>query len=364
MMKLFQSLTLRELEAEIFSLLISENPEIKTERDQKKARYHARQMFQGVYQRKISNFDQMTDLSKKLRTRLKEKITLYQPKLVEQQTSDDGTLKFLWQLEDGKTIESVMIPRIDEEGVQRITACISSQVGCAMGCTFCLTASQGLERHLFVHEMVAQVLELRRVAPISHLVFMGMGEPLHNLENTIKTCEIVLEEWGLNFSKRKVTVSTSGLADALEEFSRRMDVSLAVSLNATTNSSRQHIMPVNKAWNIERILATCRNLPLSKYRRITFEYVLLSGFNDSLADAKRLGELVQGIPCKVNLIPFNPHFGSEFERPTDSVVASFQEVLLKQGVCTSIRQSRGQDILAACGQLRSRYNEKEAHTYA
>jgi 23S rRNA (adenine2503-C2)-methyltransferase len=235
----------------------------------------------------------------------------------------------------------------------RLTACISSQVGCAMACKFCLTGIQGLDRSLEAHEIVAQVFELRKVAPITNIVFMGMGEPLHNLDNVVKACQILLEPHGLKFSKRKITVSTSGLVPAIDELGQRVDVSLAVSLNATTDEQRSQIMPVNKKWPISELLAACRRYPLGSHRHITFEYVLLKDFNDSIADAARLVKLVRGIPSKINLIPFNEHSGSIYQRPDEKVVKAFQKHLVDRGLVATVRISRGRDILAACGQLRS-----------
>jgi 23S rRNA (adenine2503-C2)-methyltransferase len=235
----------------------------------------------------------------------------------------------------------------------RLTACISSQVGCAMACKFCLTGIQGLDRSLETHEIVTQVHELRRVAPITNIVFMGMGEPLHNFKNVAKACQIMLDPDGLSFSKRKVTVSTSGLVPAIEELGRTVDVSLAISLNATTDEQRSEIMPVNKKWNIEKLLEACRNYPLGSHRRITFEYVLLKDFNDSLEDAARLVKLIRGIPSKINLIPFNEHIGSIYKRPSDATVKAFQRYLMDRKIVATVRISRGRDILAACGQLRS-----------
>ncbi len=307
-------------------------------------------------------------------------MTLFRLQEAKSHTALDGTHKFLWSLSDNKTIESVIIPaalqekeRLDPpEGFSgkplehleqeadlnsdhwgRLTACISSQVGCAMACKFCLTGIQGLDRHLQTHEIVTQVWELRRRAPITNIVFMGMGEPLHNLQNVIKACQILLDEHGLNFSKRKVTVSTSGIVPAIEELGKNVDVSLAISLNGTTDEQRTRIMPVNKRWPISELLQAARNYPLGGYRRITFEYVLLKGINDSLEDAARLVRLTSSIPSKINLIPFNPHSGSEFERPSDQTVRAFQKYLLDRKVTATVRISRGRDISAACGQLRS-----------
>jgi 23S rRNA (adenine2503-C2)-methyltransferase len=222
-----------------------------------------------------------------------------------------------------------------------------------MACKFCLTGVQGLDRHLQTHEIVTQVWELRKRAPITNIVFMGMGEPLHNLDAVAKACQIVLDQDGMGFSKRKVTVSTSGLVPAIIELGRRVDVSLAISLNASTDEQRSQIMPVNKRWNIAALLDACRQYPLGAHRRITFEYVMLKDFNDSLEDAARVMRLLRGIPSKVNLIPFNEHPGSEFKRPSDERVREFQKFLLDRNMTATVRISRGRDILAACGQLRS-----------
>lgn len=367
----------------------------------KKARYRAKQIFHWVYQRYVMEWDQMTDLSKDLRLWLKANMVIHRLDEDLSQQSLDGTHKFLWKLKDGKTIESVIIPAAlsekeepvyEENGSEgksakknrtqviprpvtpssfagqpvtdddadlgraqwkRLTACISSQVGCAMACKFCLTGIQGLDRSLETHEIVTQVLELRRQAPITNIVFMGMGEPLHNIDAVSKACQIMLDDDGLNFSKRKITVSTSGLVPSIIELGKRVDVSLAVSLNASNDEQRSAIMPVNKKWPIADLMKACREYPLGSHRKITFEYVLLKDFNDSLQDAARVEKLLRGIPSKVNLIPFNEHSGSEFKRPADETVKAFQMFLLDRGVTTTVRISRGRDILAACGQLRS-----------
>ena len=379
----FQSLTKNEL-VELLKPLsrVKLRPD-QTEADRdlkvaKQAKYRAQQVFHWVYQRYETDWDLMTDLSKDLRSWLKENVEIF--RLTERQSRQalDGTHKFLWDLKDSKTIESVIIPaalqeksdedldsespayagRPVQEGVtspkwSRLTACISSQVGCAMACKFCLTGIQGLDRHLQVHEIVTQVHELRRIAPITNIVFMGMGEPLHNFENVVKACEILLDQDGLNFSKRKVTISTSGLVPAIEELGKRVDVSLAISLNGSTDEQRSAVMPVNKKWNIEALLNACRNYPLGSHRRITFEYVMLKGLNDSIEDAARLTKLIRGIPSKINLIPFNEHSGAEYKRPSDETVKQFQKYLVDRKITATVRISRGRDILAACGQLRS-----------
>lgn len=378
----FQSLTKKDLVELLLPLSrVRMRSGLTEEEREKKARkqasYRAQQIFHWVYQRYQTDWDQMSDLSKELRAWLKENVQVYRLTERLSRQAMDGTHKFLWDLSDAKTIESVIIPAALQEkeevfsedgaafagkavadGVQsnrwsRLTACISSQVGCAMGCKFCLTGVQGLDRHLQVHEIVTQIFELRRIAPITNIVFMGMGEPLHNFENVVKACEILLDQDGFNFSKRKVTVSTSGLVPAIEELGKRVDVSLAISLNGTTDEQRSLVMPVNKKWNIEQLLDVCRRYPLGSHRRITFEYVMLKGINDSLEDAARLIQLVRGIPSKINLIPFNEHSGSEFKRPSDEVIRTFQKYLMDRKLTATVRISRGRDILAACGQLRS-----------
>ncbi len=352
----------------------------------KQAMMRAKQIFHWVYQRYVTDWDQMTDLAKEIREWMKSNVEIYRLKETYSKQSLDGTFKFLWQLHDQKTIESVIIPAalrekigeevvatledgkrysgidtdkvgiekdLNEDSWARLTACISSQVGCAMACKFCLTGVQGLDRSLEAHEIVTQVLELRMRAPITNIVFMGMGEPLHNVKNIIKACQIMLDEDGMNFSKRKVTVSTSGLVPAIEELYRHTDVSLAISLNSSTDEQRSQIMPVNKKWPIAELLDACRKVPLGPHRRITFEYVMLKDFNDTIDDAHRVARLLKGIPSKVNLIPFNEHSGADFKRPSDQAVLDFQRVLQNQGYTTTVRISRGRDILAACGQLRS-----------
>jgi 23S rRNA (adenine2503-C2)-methyltransferase len=352
----------------------------------KQAEMRAKQLFHWVYQRYVTDYDQMTDIAKDIRAWLKENVRIFRLEETYSKQSEDGTYKFLWKLNDTKTIESVIIPaalkekvgdevmatledgkrysgieveragldrELDTDSWARLTACISSQVGCAMACKFCLTGVQGLDRSLEVHEVVTQVHELRMRAPITNIVFMGMGEPLHNVKNIAKACQILLDEDGMNFSKRKVTVSTSGLVPAIGELYQQTDVSLAISLNASTDEQRSQIMPVNKRWPIAELLAACRKVPLGGHRRITFEYVMLRDFNDTLEDAKRVAQMLRGIPAKVNLIPFNEHSGADFKRPNDDTVLKFQRYLLSQGYTTTVRISRGRDILAACGQLRS-----------
>lgn len=387
-----QDLTKTELAA--FLLPLSRLPrrdselpiEAQEKKKQKQASLRAKQIFKWAYQRHARSYDEMSDLAKDIREVLKETLPIFQLKTAHEQQSNDGTYKFLWSLEDNKTIESVIIPAALKEKVAtdkleqlqhgkkfsgletdefeldddlrsddwaRLTACISSQVGCAMACKFCLTGVQGLDRSLSTHEVVAQIAELRARAPITNIVFMGMGEPLHNVDNIGKACSIFLDEDGFNFSKRKVTVSTSGLVPAIDKLYQQTDVQLAVSLNASNDEQRSKIMPVNKRYPIAELLAACKKLKLGPHRRITFEYVLLKDFNDAPEDALRVAKLLRGLPSKVNLIPFNEHSGSEYQRPSDDVVFAFQKILLDQGYTATVRISRGRDISAACGQLRS-----------
>jgi 23S rRNA (adenine2503-C2)-methyltransferase len=358
------------LEAWALSLTTTKDPI----REKKRAALRAKQIFTWIYKHHVTSFAQMTTLSKDLRAWLQRHYVIpsWEPKVARQAL--DGTYKVLWALQDGKTIESVVIPAaldgtsmkadsglkgealsIDPASKRwkRLTICISSQVGCAMKCAFCLTGIQGFDRHLQTSEIVTQVLMIRRQAPLTNIVFMGMGEPLHNYEAVVDACRIFLDADGLNFSKRKVTISTSGLVPKIRQLGQEMDVSLAISLNGSHDEMRSKVMPVNKKWNIQELLQACREYPLGSHRKITFEYVLMKGINDSDEDAKRLIGLLRSIPCMVNLIPFNPHPGSDFERPEDKRVFAFQRILLNAKMIALIRISRGQDILAACGQLRS-----------
>ncbi|XP_022891487.1 uncharacterized protein LOC111406332 [Olea europaea var. sylvestris] len=268
-------------------------------------------------------------------------------------TASDGTKKILFTLEDGLVIETVVIPC--QRG--RNTVCVSSQVGCAMNCQFCYTGRMGLKRSLSAAEIVEQVVLARRllsheVGTITNVVFMGMGEPLHNYENVIKAGDILVDEQGLQFSPRKVTVSTSGLVPQLKRFLNESNCALAVSLNATTNEVRNWVMPINRKYNLEMLLGTLREeLRLKHNYKVLFEYVMLAGVNDSIEDAKRLIDLVRGIPCKINLISFNPHQGSQFKPTKEEKMIEFRNVLAEAGCVVFLRLSRGDDQMAACGQL-------------
>ncbi|SJZ38339.1 23S rRNA m(2)A-2503 methyltransferase [Trichlorobacter thiogenes] len=316
---------------------------------QGKERYRATQIFKWLYQHDASSFDEMTNVSKALRTELAQTayISRLEPETIE--VGNDGTRKYLFMLEDGNAVESVIIP--DED---RNTLCISSQAGCAMQCAFCLTGTFNLTRNLTTAEIVNQILAVRRDVDVRNIVMMGMGEPLHNLDNVISALQIMAEDNGLQLSSRRVTVSTCGLVPELERLGREITVNLAVSLNATTDELRDRIMPVNKAYPIATLLAALKNYPLPGRRKITIEYVLLGGLNDTPEDAKRLVRLLSDIPCKINLIPFNPHEKADFRPPTRAALDAFHKYLLDRHFTVITRDSRGSDISAACGQLKGK----------
>jgi len=314
--------------------------------------FRSRQILHWIYERYAQSLEEMTELSKKLREELAERAYISNLTLLNRMTSHDGTEKFLFGLEDGETIESVLIP--DEE---RLTLCISSQVGCAMGCVFCLTGKSGLKRNLGPHEIIDQVISVNRMTlprRITNIVLMGMGEPLANFDNVVEALRRMTGV--MVISPRRITLSTAGIVPRIAELGQLgLKVNLAISLNATTDSVRDVIMPINKTYPIKALLDTCRKLPLQQTRKITFEYVMLKDINDSTADAKRLVRLLHGIQSKINLIPFNPYSDCEYERPDDIAVLRFQEIMAKAEVTVIIRKSKGWDILAACGQLKARY---------
>ncbi|MDI6801189.1 MAG: 23S rRNA (adenine(2503)-C(2))-methyltransferase RlmN [Thermodesulfovibrionales bacterium] len=314
--------------------------------------FRAKQIMHWIYERHALSINEITELSKDLRERLSETAYISSLKLLDRQISKDGTEKFLFGLEDGETIESVLIP--DED---RLTLCISSQVGCAMCCKFCLTGKMGLKRNLQAHEIIDQIISvIRSIKPrqLTNIVLMGMGEPLANFDNVIEALWRIVRF--MKISPRRITLSTSGIVPKMLELPKKAPmVNLAISLNATTDEARDYIMPVNKAYPIKALLDACHRFPLPPRRRITFEYVMLKGFNDSDEDAKRLISLLKGIPSKVNLIPFNPYEGSEFKTPDDKRILKFQDILIKGNITALIRKSKGQDILAACGQLKAKY---------
>jgi 23S rRNA (adenine2503-C2)-methyltransferase len=313
-------------------------------------RFRAGQLIRWIYQNYASDIVGITEFSKELRSALAVQAYISDLKLARRLKSSDGTEKFLFSLEDGETIESVLIP--DDA---RLTLCISSQVGCAMGCTFCLTGKLGLIRNLKAFEIVDQVIAVNRLIlprKITNIVLMGMGEPLANLHEVADALWRITEYIGI--SKRRITLSTAGLVPGIALLADKApEVNLAVSLNASSDKVRDEIMPVNKRHPLKSLIDACRKFPLGPQRKITFEYVLIGGVNDSVGDAVRLAKLVKGLRCKVNLIPLNPHAGSGLKRPSDTVVREFQKALASNHLTAFIRESKGQDILAACGQLRA-----------
>ena len=315
--------------------------------------YRAKQIRKTLFSNLLSSFDEMSALPKSLRTILKAEVNINPLENLAIEYSNDGTIKYLFRLHDGETIESVLIP-----GEKKYTLCISTQVGCAMGCRFCLTAAQGFKRNLSPGEIIEQVIYakcmLNKSNVLSNIVIMGMGEPLNNYDNVVKAISVITDQEGLDFSNRKVTLSTSGVVPAMYDIGRDTSVNLAVSLNAADNKTRSFLMPVNNKWALEELLEACRNFPLPNRRMITFEYILLAGINDSGEAAQKLSKILRGIRAKINLIPFNPHPASDF-RPSEEInILKFQEILISNHYTAIIRKSKGCDISAACGQLRSR----------
>ena len=314
-------------------------------------RFHARQLYRWIYKRGVTDFAQMTDLSRSLREELEREFTLSTPRIVGDDLSIDGTRKFVLELADGRRIESVFIP-----DTPSMTFCISTQVGCAMACGFCLTGKMGLVRNLTAGEIAGQVRVLASATGLLdhpfNIVLMGMGEPLHNYDNTMKALRMLHAEHGLAISPRRVTLSTVGIVPALERLAREpLMPNLAVSLHATTDEQRTALVPPNRKYPLAAILDACRRFPLKKRSRITFEYVMLDGVNDTPEDARRLAQLLSGIKAKVNLIPLNPAPGIPYERPSDERVDRFAQILADRHITVSVRKSRGRDIRAACGQL-------------
>jgi 23S rRNA (adenine2503-C2)-methyltransferase len=320
--------------------------------------FRAGQIFKWLYIRQVDAFEQMTDLSKALRKTLADYFFVNRLILDDRQVSVDGTEKFLLRLADGQHIESVLIPEKDH-----FTLCVSSQVGCAQACQFCLTAKGGLVRNLSVSEIISQVRDARYyllekdVDPLklSNIVFMGMGEPLANYKNLIKALFIITDsDYGLKFSSRRVTVSTSGLVPKMTQLGLDTDVNLAVSLNATTDEMRSALMPINKTYPLPVLLDACQAFAMKPRNKITFEYILMKGVNDTKADALRLVKLLDPIKAKVNLIPFNEHDRSDFKRPSKEAISGFLQILLDRNLTAITRKSKGDDILAACGQLKAK----------
>ncbi|MEC9101116.1 MAG: 23S rRNA (adenine(2503)-C(2))-methyltransferase RlmN [Pseudomonadota bacterium] len=322
-------------------------------------KFRSGQVWHWLYHKGVTSFEEMTTLSKTVREQLRQKFAIKRPMIIEKQTSMDGTIKWLLQFEDGTKAETVFIPEED-----RGTLCISSQVGCTLNCSFCHTGTQRLVRNLTPSELVGQILiafdelsawpSAQAGRPVTNIVLMGMGEPLYNLDNVITALKIVMDNEGISISKRRITLSTSGIVPEIYKCGLETDVNLAISLHAVTDDVRNILVPINKKYPIKDLLRACREYPgVSNSRRITFEYVMLKGINDSISDAKALIRLMEGIPAKINLIPFNPWPGSPYERSEKSQIEQFAKIILKAGYPSPVRTPRGDDILAACGQLKS-----------
>jgi 23S rRNA (adenine2503-C2)-methyltransferase len=321
--------------------------------------FRAQQLWRWIYVRGATSFEGMTDISKALRTRLEERFHVFRPAISRHQKSVDGTQKWLLRMEDGAEIECVHIPESD-----RGTLCVSSQVGCTLTCKFCHTGTQRLVRNLEAAEIVAQLLSARDALgewpppeqgrKLTNIVLMGMGEPLFNYDNVARALSIARDPEGFGLSRRKITLSTSGVVPMIRRCGAETGVMLAISLHAVTDELRDVLVPINKKWPIAELMAACRDYPgLSNARRITFEYVMLKGVNDSIADAKALVKLIDGIPAKVNLIPFNAWPGAPFECSSWDQIEKFSDVVAEAGYTIPVRRPRGRDILAACGQLKS-----------
>ena len=312
--------------------------------------FRGKQVARWLFQARAQSFDDMSDLPSGLRDYLKQHFKIGQVGVAHVARASDGTRKLLLRLGDGEEIETVIIPT-----EKRVTLCISSQAGCAMACDFCATARMGLHRNLTAGEIVAQIFAARReLVPgeeLTNYVFMGMGEPLANYPRLLKTLRIMTSEWGMGISTRRITVSTVGLVPMMEKLAAEIPVNIAVSLHATTNELRDRLAPINKRYPLEELIESCRRLPIRRRDRITFEYVMLAGVNDSREDAKRLVRLLGPLRAKVNLIFFNPFAGSSLHASTRAAVEAFKAILLHGNLTATIRESRGLDIAAACGQL-------------
>ncbi|MGB2497262.1 MAG: 23S rRNA (adenine(2503)-C(2))-methyltransferase RlmN [Planktomarina sp.] len=331
---------------------------------EKQVKMRLGQLWQWIYEKGVRDFEQMTNLSKDYRAFLAEHFVIAIPEVVSKQVSTDGTRKYLVRIAGGHEVETVYIPESD-----RGTLCISSQVGCTLTCSFCHTGTQKLVRNLTAGEIIGQVMLARDdlgewPAPgrnpatsarlLSNIVLMGMGEPLYNFENVRDAMKIAMDPEGIQLSRRRITLSTSGVVPEIARTATEIGCLLAVSFHATTDAVRDKLVPINKRWNIEALLEALRDYPkASNSERITFEYVMLKGINDSDADAHRLVELIKGIPAKVNLIPFNPWPGAPYERSSNNRINAFSEIVYQAGYASPVRKPRGEDIFAACGQLKS-----------
>jgi 23S rRNA (adenine2503-C2)-methyltransferase len=335
--------------------------------DEKKARMRANQIWRWVYQHGVTEFSEMTDIAKEMRTALAERFIVARPKMTERQISSDGTRKYLLRMGPGIEVECVYIPDVGRTGA----LCVSSQVGCTLNCTFCHTGTQKLVRNLTAPEIIGQVLAVKDDLEewpsgdvnrrLSNIVFMGMGEPLYNLENVATAMEIISDGDGISISRRRVTVSTSGVVPQMHALGEDTSAMLAISLHATNDPLRDELVPINRKYPIAELLEACRNYPgVSNARRITFEYVMLKDVNDSDGEARELVRLLKGVPAKINLIPFNPWPGAPYECSSWERIEAFAEIVNRAGYASPIRTPRGRDIQAACGQLKSESVKKRA----
>lgn len=333
----------------------------------KKVRMRANQMFNWIYHWGVTEFDQMTNIAKGVRAELEERFTLERPEIVERLISEDGTRKYLIRMAPGIEVESVFIPDVSRSGA----LCVSSQVGCTLTCTFCHTGTQRLVRNLTPAEIVLQVMICRddlgewpsafEPRSLVNIVFMGMGEPLYNTDNVIKAIDTISDDQGIAIGRRRITVSTSGVVPDISRVGAESNTMLAISLHAADDETRTKIMPINKKYPLDVLLQACRDYPgLSNARRITFEYVMLKGVNDTPQHARNLITKLQGIPAKVNLIPFNPWPGSPYVCSDMDTIEDFATRLKKAGLAAPVRKTRGEDIMAACGQLKSESEKKRA----
>ena len=327
-------------------------------------KFRSKQVWHWIYQRGVRDFDGMANLPKDMRAMLTEKYSIERPVVANEQRSEDGTIKWLLKLSDGQMVETVFIPE-----AKRGTLCVSSQVGCTLTCKFCHTGTQPLVRNLGAHEILQQIMHARDVLEewpqsgekqsnegrdLTNIVMMGMGEPLYNYDNVAKALKICMDADGLAISKRRITLSTSGVVPQIRQCGEELNVNLAISLHAANDELRSKIMPINNKYPLAELLDACRTYPgVSDIRRITFEYVMLKDINDSDDQARELADILDGIPCKINLIPFNPWSGSGFETSTEARVNTFARILENAGYDAPVRRPRGRDILAACGQLKS-----------
>lgn len=329
-------------------------------------KFRAGQLIKWLHQQGVTDFDLMTNLSKNLRAKLKDVFTIDFPQIVFKSQSDDNTIKYLIKLSGGNCIEAVYIPES-----KRATLCVSSQIGCALNCSFCSTAQQGFNRNLSTSEIIAQLWLVYHdqkldkfdnnisLPQVTNVVFMGMGEPLLNYDNVLKASSLMLDDFAYNLSKYRVTLSTSGVVPKLEQLKQDSPMALAISLHAPDNDLRSQLVPINKKYPIEQLLDVCKNyFDKSSKRKITFEYVMLDGINDSIKHAKKLVTILQGIPAKVNLIPFNPFPRTHYKCSSPQTIDVFHGILNKSGIITTVRKTRGDQISAACGQLAGDFKDK------